>query len=124
MSEHLAVSLEEATKRGYMKETLEFIERLVADPALEALCVHGDLEKAVGLYEVPGGCVALPGLEVQTLCPQHVISDGSFEGMLPIIDLTLNGVWGDQSETQFDMGLTWDEGDVLLFWNNYLELHS
>lgn len=83
--------------RDYYPETTEIIERLRLDPTIGFECSHGG-EPAVGIYEVPRGCVALPGLETQALCPQHIITDGSFEGMFPIVDLSVDAAWSEHIE--------------------------
>ncbi len=65
----------------YYPATQALIDLVRNDPKHDFRCSHGDGEGAVGIYEVPRGCVALPGLETQTLCQSHRYGDGSFEGM-------------------------------------------
>lgn len=77
---------------SYFSETEAIIEQLTDDPTIAFECLHGD-GPAVGIYDVPGGCVAWPDTETQALCPQHVLTDGSFEGMFLVIDLSLNAAW-------------------------------
>jgi hypothetical protein len=76
----------------YFPETIDLLTQLEADPTIPLMCSHGG-DPAHGIFEVPRGCVALPGLETQCLCPQHVISDGSFEGMNLIVDLSVDAAW-------------------------------
>jgi len=76
----------------YYPDTQVLIDALFQDPTLPFECSHGG-EPAIGVYEVPTGCVALPGLETQTLCPQHVITNGSFAGMRLVVDLSVDAAW-------------------------------
>lgn len=92
----------------YFPETLDILDQLSADPTTPFKCSHGGGEPAVGIFEVPRGCVALPGLRTQALCPQHVESDGSFEGMRLIIDLSVNGMWSSVTETTPDYRIMQD----------------
>lgn len=86
----------------YFPETLVIIEQLRENPTIPFTCAHGDEEGAVGIYEVPSGCIALPGVQTQPLCQHHRWSDGSFEGMIPIVDLTINGAWSGRFGDEFD----------------------
>lgn len=88
-------------------ETQALIERLRENPTTPFECSHGG-EPAVGIYEVPRGCVALPGVETQCLCPQHVITNGSFEGMTLIVDLSIDAEW---SKHERDTPMYWFHRD-------------
>lgn len=77
---------------SYFPATQAIIDQLSGSPTTPFTCSHGG-EPAIGVYEVPQGCVALPGLETQLLCPQHILTDGSFEGKRLVVDLSLNGAW-------------------------------
>jgi hypothetical protein len=90
----------------YLPETLKIIEMLIRNPTQRLVCAHGDDSAVVGLYEVPGGCVALPGVETQPLCDHHRLSDGSFEGMIPIIDLSIDMWWGNRIGEKPDFYVT------------------
>ncbi|HEY4963864.1 MAG TPA: hypothetical protein VIH90_04175 [Candidatus Saccharimonadales bacterium] len=85
----------EAGSEVYFPETRALVDALHEDPKIALECSHGG-EFAVGVYEVPRGCVALPGLETQKLCPQHILTDGSFEGMHLVVDLSLDAAWSKQ----------------------------
>ena len=87
-----------STQTDYFPETLELLGILASDPTHDFRCSHGDNSPAVGIYEVPGGCVALPGLQTQSLCPQHVVTNGSFEGMRLVVDLSEGGVWSSYQD--------------------------
>jgi hypothetical protein len=99
----------EPERREYRPQTLEWLEKLREDPTTPVNCVHNHVEGAVGIYEVPGGCVAWPGVEVQPLCQHHRNSDGSFEGMIPVIDLSINGGWAKAYGDEFDFYSVRDE---------------
>jgi hypothetical protein len=105
---NLMLNIEELNERGYRQETVEFIKRLISEPTARLVCAHGDTDPVVGIYEVPSGCVALPGVEVQPLCAHHRWSDGSFYGMIPIVDLSLNPGWleyiGDKPDLALAIG--------------------
>lgn len=76
---------------AHIPELARLVEILRLEPTKLFKCAHPICPYyAVCVFYVPRGCVALPGLEVQPLCPQHIETDGSFEGMYPYIDLTLN----------------------------------
>ncbi len=83
-----------AKQPKYFPETQAILDRLSEDPTIAFECIHGG-EPAVGIYQVPLGCVAFPGRETQALCPQHVHTDGSFEGMVPIVDLSIDAKWSE-----------------------------
>lgn len=87
------LGIEKLSGREYRPETLDLIRRLIAEPTAKLVCAHGDTDPVIGIYEVPMGCIALPGIEVQPLCMHHRASDGSFEGMIPIVDLSMNPGW-------------------------------
>lgn len=80
--------------RSYYPITQEIIEGLKENPTASFECLFED-GPAVGIYELPGGCVAFPGVETQALCPQHVCTDGSFHGMYPVVDLSIDAAWSD-----------------------------
>lgn len=79
----------------YPPEMQRLIERLRVDPTIAFSCAHNHDDAAVVICYVPQGCVALPGLEVQPLCPQHQSSNGSFNGMKVVIDLSVDGAWSE-----------------------------
>jgi len=80
-------------QQRYSEEMLALVEQLRENPRTAFYCAHPDSSPAVAIYEVPRGCVALPGLETQPLCQQHVLTDGSFEGMRMVVDLSIDGAW-------------------------------
>ena len=84
------LSLDNESSRS--PEMTEAIELLRLDPSVAFQCAHDHDEAAVAICDVPKGCVALPGLETQALCPQHLSSNGSFEGMAIVVDLD-GGIW-------------------------------
>jgi hypothetical protein len=108
--------------KEYYPETQKILDRLRDDPTIAFECSHGG-EPAVGIYEVPRGCVALPGLETQALCPHHIISNGSFEGMFPVVDLSINAAWSVYRREEPDYCIMEDtaSGDLILipFANRY-----
>jgi len=77
-------------------ETQVMLQALRDDPTLELYCAHDDGARAVVLCDVPRGCVALPGVQAQPLCHHHWASNGSFEGMDAVVDLSLDGEWSKQ----------------------------
>ena len=85
----------------YFPETQAIIDRLTEDPTLAFECIHGG-EPAVEIAEVPEGCVAFPGQQTQALCPQHVLTDGSFEGMHTVVDLSIDAAWSKRMDMQPD----------------------
>ena len=97
----------------YYPETQVLIDSLLANPVQGFGCSL-DGSPAVGVYEVPGGCVALPGLETQTLCPQHVLTDGSFDGMHCVVDLSVNAAWSiyRKQEPDYCMFKDTDTGEI------------
>ena len=99
----------EGNLKKYRRETAELISRLFSDPSMRVMCLHGDSD-AVGIYEVPDGCVAFPGVETQPLCLQHRISDGSLQDtMIPVVDLSLDGTLARHLGEKFDLTMT--QGD-------------
>lgn len=96
-------------KRTYFPETQAIIDRLLEDPTAAFDCIHGD-GPAVEIAEVPQGCVAFPGVETQALCPQHILTDGSFEGIYPVVDLTIDAVWSRAMDAQPDYCITGNAG--------------
>lgn len=109
------LNIESLNGRGYKPETLEYIIRLVHDSTTKLVCAHGDDDPVVGLYEVSSGCVALLGVEVQPLCMHHRASDGSFEGMVCVVDLSLSTGWLEYTGDKPDFSLKMNErGDYEL----------
>lgn len=53
--------------------TAEVLRILAEDPQAPIECTFGG-EPAVGVFDMPEGCVARPNDVVQALCPQHVIT--------------------------------------------------
>lgn len=76
----------------YYPATQAIIDSLREDASAGFSCLHGD-GRADGIYEVPRGCIVFPGVETQALCVHHVMSDGSFEGMTFVVDLSPNAAW-------------------------------
>lgn len=74
-----------------LPETQLLLDQLIEDPTTPFMCVHDHGSPAVVLCDVPEGCAALPGIQAQPLCEQHYTSDGSFEGMAVVADLSING---------------------------------
>ena len=67
------------------------VDKFRKEPRTTLKCIHdicGD--SAVCVFFVPQGCVALPGVEVQPLCLQHIETDGSLAWLYPYFDLTIN----------------------------------
>lgn len=83
-----------AHERQLLPATAKIIEILRVKPTAAFGCLHDD-GPAVGIYESPGGCVAFRGVETQALCPQHVITNGAIQQFDFIVDLTINGAWGE-----------------------------
>ncbi len=102
-------------ERSYFPETQAIIDDLSADSTLAFECSHG-LELAVGIYEVPRGCVALPGLETQALCVHHVMSNGSFEGMSIVVDLSIGAGWSKNTgeEPDYWMSRNPETGEITM----------
>ncbi|HUD06498.1 MAG TPA: hypothetical protein VMR34_01295 [Candidatus Saccharimonadales bacterium] len=94
---------EPSVEGEYYTETQRLIDLVRTDPHQDFTCSHGDGDGAVGIYEVPKGCVALPGRETQTLCAQHRVSDGSFEGIHLVVDLSIDGGWSRHFGEEPDM---------------------
>lgn len=85
---------EEQSPREYLPETQAIIDQLLQDPTIRLRCAHGCLgDDPIAVYEVPRGCVALPGVQTQPLCQHHRKSNGSFEGMISVIDLSIGAGW-------------------------------
>jgi hypothetical protein len=98
----------------YLFETREIIRKLVGEPTTRLVCAHGDDDPVIGVFEVPGGCVALPGVDVQPLCMHHRMSDGSFNGMRLIIDLSMNPGWLEQMGDNPDFIMVEEGGEFTL----------
>ena len=92
---------EASEKREYFPETQAIIDSLTENPTLAFECIHGG-EPAVEIAEVPEGCVAFPGVQTQALCGQHVLTDGSFEGMHTVVDLSIDAAWSKRMDVQSD----------------------
>ena len=88
-------------KRVYFPETQAIIDLLTEDPTIAFECIHGG-EPAVEIAEVPEGCVAFPGQQTQALCGQHVLTDGSFEGMHTVVDLSIDAAWSKRMDMHPD----------------------
>ncbi len=101
-------------RRPYFSETRAMIELLRADATTPFTCAHQDSSPAVAIYEVPRGCVALPGLQTQALCPQHVMTDGSFEGMFMVVDLSIGSLWSEHMGERPDFYITADKSGHLI----------
>ncbi len=109
--------------KEYYPETQKILDRLGEDPTIAFECSHGG-EPAVGIYEVPRGCVALPGLETQALCPHHIISNGSFEGMFPVVDLSVNAAWSEYNREEPDYCIMEDAASGKLGLTSFTTRHQ
>jgi len=109
--------------KEYYPATAAIIARLGIDPTEPFECSHGG-EPAAGIYEVPKGCVALPGLETQALCPQHVLTDGSFEGMHLVVDLSVNAEWSRRCEVEPDYCILADPESGALALHQYRDIQQ
>jgi hypothetical protein len=106
----------EPSRPDFFPETLAIIEALRTAPTTPLSCAHGDGSPAVAVYDVPEGCVAIPGVETQPICPQHHNTDGSFHGMFLVIDLTVDKQWSQHTgeEPPFWIGTDPETGQLSL----------